>query len=150
MLNCKVFHFADDTNLLHIGQCPKKMQKLINADLKILYKWLLANKIALNCDKTEIIFFRKPGQKIPQMKIVMSGYRLRPSKSIKYLGIFIDETLNFKTHCQVISKKLKRANGILSKARHFLDMSNLKSLYYAIFSSHLTYGCQLWASNKLL
>ena len=49
----KVYHFADDTNLLNISNSPKKMQKLINFDLKILYKWLLANKIYLNCDKTE-------------------------------------------------------------------------------------------------
>jgi retron-type reverse transcriptase len=51
----KVYHFADDTNLLNIGSSPKKMQKSINADLKIIYKWLLANKISLNSDKTEII-----------------------------------------------------------------------------------------------
>ena len=55
----KVYHFADDTNLHNIGNSPKIMQKLVNADLKILYKWLLANKISLNCDKTEIIFFHK-------------------------------------------------------------------------------------------
>ena len=55
--NCKVYHFADDTNMLNICNSHKKMQKLVNADLKILYDWLLANKISLNCDKTEIIFF---------------------------------------------------------------------------------------------
>ena len=30
----KVYHFADDTNLLNIGKSPKKMQKQINLDLK--------------------------------------------------------------------------------------------------------------------
>ena len=32
----KVYHFADDTNLLNIGNSPQKMEKLVNADLKIL------------------------------------------------------------------------------------------------------------------
>ena len=67
--NSKVFHFADDTNLLNINNSPKQMQKLVNADLKILYRWLLANKISLNCDKTEIIFFHKPGEKVPDLKV---------------------------------------------------------------------------------
>ena len=67
--NSKVFHFADDTNLLNISDSPKNLQKLVNADLKILYHWLLANKISLNCDKTEIIFFRKPGESAPNIKI---------------------------------------------------------------------------------
>ena len=60
----KVFHFADDTNLLSIGKNPHTLQSKLNKDLKSLYKWLLANKISLNAAKTELIIFRKPLQKI--------------------------------------------------------------------------------------
>ena len=123
------------------------MQKLINADLKILYTWLLANKIALNCDKTEIIFFHKPGFKMPDLKIKMNGHRILPSKHIKYLGIYLDETLNGGYHCEILMKKLKRANGMLCKARYYINNVDLKSLYYAIFSSHLTYGSQVWGQS---
>ena len=57
--NSKVFHFADDTNLLNISNSHKDQIKNINYDLKSLYAWLLANKITLNCDKTEVVFFKK-------------------------------------------------------------------------------------------
>ena len=140
----KVYHFADDTNLLNIGNSTKKMQKYVNADLKTLYKWLLANKISLNCDKTEVIFFHKPGIKVPNIKIKMNGHIIFPSKSIKYLGLYLDETLNGSFHCDILAKRLKRANGMLSKARHYISKDDLKSLYFAIFSSHLTYGSQIW------
>ena len=40
------------------------MQKHVNIDLKLLYKWLLANKISLNSTKTEVIFFHKTGHPI--------------------------------------------------------------------------------------
>jgi hypothetical protein len=147
IMNSKVYHFADDTNLLNIGSCPKKMQKDINADLKILHKWLLANKISLNSGKTEIIFFHKPGGKVPNLKIKMNGHRIFPSKYIKYLGIYLDETLNGGFHCETLMKKLKRANGMLCKARHYIQIDALKSLYHAIFSSHLIYGCQIWGQT---
>ena len=49
----KVYHFADDTNLLKITNSPSQLRREINIDLKLLYKWLLANKISLNCAKTE-------------------------------------------------------------------------------------------------
>ena len=78
------------------------------------------------------------------MKIKMNGHRIYPSKYIKYLGIYVDETLNGSYHCKILSKKLKRANGMLCKARHYIPIHELKSLYYAIFSSHLVYGCQIW------
>ena len=147
VIKSKVYHFADDTNLLNINSSPRKLHKHLNDDLKILYNWLLANKISLNCDKTEIIFFHKQGEKIPNIKIKMNGHRIYPSKSIKYLGIYIDETLNGSYHFKNIQTKLKRANGMLCKARHYVDAKNLKSLYYAIFSSHLVYGCQIWGQT---
>jgi hypothetical protein len=143
----KVYHFADDTNLLNIGKSPQKMQKEINADLKILYRWLLANKISLNCDKTEIIFFHKPGDKPPPLNIKMNGCRIYPSKYLRYLGIYLDETLNGGFHCLTLIKKLKRANGMLCKARHYISKEDLKILYFAIFSSHLIYGCQIWGQT---
>ena len=48
-----VYHFADDTNLLHINKSSKKTIKRLNNDLKSIQNWLLANKISLNSDKTE-------------------------------------------------------------------------------------------------
>ena len=135
-------------NLLNIGDSPKKMQKEINADLKILNNWLLANKISLNCDKTEIIFFHKPGDKTPDLKIKMNGHRIIPSSNIKYLGMYLDETLNGAFHCKILSQKLKRANGMLCKARHYVSADDLKTLYFAIFSSHLTYACQIWGQTE--
>ena len=44
---CKVHHFADDTNLLCLGNSIKKLNKLVNADLKHLVNWLNGNKISL-------------------------------------------------------------------------------------------------------
>ena len=73
ILHSKVYHFADDTNLLHISSSYKKLQNNLNFDLKKLSNWLDANKIALNCTKTELIFFHSfiaPSNVIP----VMNGY----------------------------------------------------------------------------
>ena len=115
----------------------------------LLYKWLLANKISLNCAKTEIIFFHKPSQNIDySFNIKMNGLKLYPSEYIKYLGIYLDATLSGEHHCNILSSKLKRANGMLSKVRHYVPKDELKSIYYAIFSSHMTYGCQVWGQKS--
>ena len=52
------FIFADDTALIYVESNPKALQKRINIDMKLLFKWLKANKISLNMDKTEIIIFK--------------------------------------------------------------------------------------------
>ena len=47
------------------------------------------------------------------------------------------------SYCSV-SKKLSRANGILSKLRHYASIEICLQVYYAIFYSHLIYGCNIW------
>ena len=53
----KIHHFADDTNLLVINTSLKRLNKVLNIDLKNLTNWLNANKISLNVSKTELIIF---------------------------------------------------------------------------------------------
>ena len=143
-----VYHFADDTNLLNISDSIKRTQKQVNLDLKSLYKWLLANKISLNCSKTELVIFHKIGYKINfNLKIKLNGHKLFPSDSIKYLGVYLDSTLSGKAHRKVLATKLRRANGLLSKIRHYVPKRELISLYHSLFSSHLTYGLQIWGQQ---
>ena len=146
----KVFHFADDTNLLHISKSPKKLQKQLNFDLKLLYHWLLANKISLNETKTELLMFHKPNNPISgfKFKIKINGYLIEPTKRVKYLGIYLDSTLSGKEQTDLLCTKLRRANGMLSKVRHYVPTIELRSIYHAIFSSHMKYGCQTWGQNS--
>ena len=39
--------------------------------------------------------------------------------------------------------KLNRANGLLAKIRHLVSKNLLRTIYFAIFDSHLRYGCQI-------
>ena len=77
----------------------------------------------------------------------MNGKLLHPFDHIKYLGIYLDETLSGKKHCEELSQKLNRTIGILSKSRHYVSPKILKNIYYVIFSSHVTYGSQIWGQS---
>ena len=48
---CKIHHFADDTNLLYMSNSIKKINILVNADIKHIVYWLNANNISLNVKK---------------------------------------------------------------------------------------------------
>ena len=61
---CKVHHVADDTNLLCQGNSIKKLNKLVNGDLKHLVNWINANKVPLNVKKiTEMVIFKSKQKK---------------------------------------------------------------------------------------
>ena len=73
-----------------------------------------------------------------------SVFILTPSNSVKYLSVHLDEHLNWKTHIASIATKLRRANGALSKLRHFVPTKIALNVYHAIFASHTRYASQIW------
>ena len=138
---CKVHHFADNTNLLYLGNSIKKLNKLVNADLKRLVNWLNANKISLNVKKTEMVIFKSKQKKFEgDLKIKLSGKRLYPTESVKYLGVKIDTNLSWQ-YVNDLSVKLNRANALLFKMRKYVSCKILRSIYFAIFDYYLSYCC---------
>ena len=146
--NCNTFLFADDTCLLNSNTKLKTIEKNLNYDLKMLYKWLCASKISLNITKTEVVLFHHDNKTIDhELKLKLNGKHLSLSENVKYLGITINHNLSFSQHQDSLSIKLRHANGALSKIRHVASKSVLRSVFNSLFMSHLSYGCQTWAQN---
>ena len=144
----KAYIFADDTAINISHTSPKALKKRLNIDLKLLHHWLSANLIRLNVTKTETILFRHPTKKINyDLKLKLHGKRLTSNESTKYLGVCIDRNLNWKSQIDILAKKLRRTNGIISKLRHFLPQPTMIQIYHALFQSHLNYSLQVWAQN---
>ena len=50
-------------------------------------------------------------------------------------------------HVNDLSIKLNRANALLFKMRKYVSLKILRSIYFAIFDSYLSYYCLVWAQN---
>ena len=103
----KVYHFADDTSFLYSCKNLNNLRKTMNKDLHFLYKWLCANRLSLNVAKTEFIIFR-PVSRQPKQRITLRlcNRTLFESSKIKYLGLILDNRLNWKAHIAELTKKL--------------------------------------------
>ena len=142
-----IYHFADDTNLLYSCKSFKTLRKRVNKDLQLLHEWLCANRLSLNTGKTEFIVFRPAKDKSKErLTLKLHHTKLFESSKIKYLGLILDNKLNWKAHLNELSKKLSRAVGLMYKIRHFCPTAVLRSLYYSLFHSHLSYGLVLWGN----
>ena len=109
------------SSLSHINGSIKKLNKAVSSDLKKLKNWLNANKISLNARKTELILFKSKMKKLDfDLKLKRNSKKLYPTKSVKYLGIKIDENLTWIDHINDIAIKLNRANAMLFKVREIL------------------------------
>ena len=97
----------------------KKINEHFGHDFSFICQWLRANKISLNAGKTELVIFsRKRKQINKHLNFRISGQKIEISNRVKYLGIQIDQHLNWNEHIKNIIPKLTRAIGILSKICH--------------------------------
>ena len=99
------------------------LESLINSELEKVLNWLCANKLSLNIDKSNFVIFGPTQRKLPKqvMLSIINNQMLTQETSIRYLGVYIDYDISWKTHITNISKKIKRSIGILSKLRYFLS-----------------------------
>ena len=81
------------------------------------------------------------------LKIKLCRTRLYPTESVKHLGVEIDANLSWKYHVNNLSIKLNRGNTLLFKMRKYVSLKILRSIYFAIFDSYLSYRCLVWAQN---
>ena len=143
-----VHYFADDTNLLFINKSLKMINKLINHSLALLVQWLQANKISLNTSKTELVLFRPKGNAITKnLNFCISGEKVKLSRTVKYLGIILNENLLWQDHRNILIPKLSRAVGLLSKIWYHTPKHLLRTIYFCIFNSHIC-TCQVWGQEQ--
>lgn len=70
---------------------------------------------------------------------------LQKTDYYKYLGIFIDHNLNFQHHIDMISSRIRKLIYVFKTLRHIIiDFSTLKTLYYALCQSLITYCISSW------
>ena len=102
----------------------------MNRDRETVKKWLDANQLALNIDKTNFVIFHSPQQKIAEQIIIkFMKKKIQRKISGKFLGVLLDSNLRWKSHITELSKKLSGTIGIFCKIRHFVPLEILKALY---------------------
>jgi hypothetical protein len=141
------FLFADDTNIYYESTDLKELEKTVNEELKKLSLWLNINRLALNVSKTNFVIFRSAQKKSNHnVTILMNKKALQQKDHVKYLGILLDEHLNWKQQINQVTLKISRGIGILAKLKPFLKEKLLRSIYFSLVYSYLSYGVQAWGS----
>ena len=81
-------------------------------------------------------------------KIMLNGQKVRQVSSIKFLGVTIDENLTWLPHIEILKKKLLMCHGTLSRIKASIPKRLHKTIYHALFESHLNYGISVWGAQS--
>ena len=142
--------FADDTCLSLCNHNLNELQMQCNFEAAKINEWFLANKLTTNSKKaSNFILSNYTGSNSPNFTITMGNVLLKRVKSVKYLGVMLDENITWSEQIEYLSTKLSRSAGIFSKLRYYLNKEVLIRVYHALFNSHLQYGILCWGSTNV-
>ena len=104
----------------------------MNKNLSDVVTWCEANKLTINVSKTNYMLFKNRGRHVSTSEnLEIKGTVLNLVNKVSFIGLNIDEKLNWEKHinnvCNVVSKKA----GILYRIRHFVSRNILVMLYNA-------------------
>ena len=86
----------------------------------------------------------KPRQKrsICNIRINIDNQNIVKVKQTDFLGVILDENLNWKSEISHVANKVAKSISIISRCSFFLPKSSLRMLYYSLIYPYFCYCMQ--------
>jgi len=142
--------FADDSNLVGQGNDRENTEIVINDELNKLHTWFCKNKLTLHPDKSRYIVHTRDklfNIKLGGKSLMRCGYGLQ-EEGVKFLGVMIDENLDWKLQIANIKKKIGKGNYLLWRYKNKLTNIMKKTVYESFIRCHITYCLAVWGAKK--
>lgn len=81
---------------------------------------------------------------IPNLKL--GDKNIEQVRCTKFLGIYLDDKLEWSEHIDHVAKRVSSGSYAIRMAKRLLSQDNLKSLYFSLVHSHLSYGNIVWGT----
>lgn len=154
----ELISYADDTVLMFTADTWQDAYDIAQTGFNKVTTWLHDNILSLNTEKTKYITFsitntyrRNEFQLFAHTKLCLTTdlgscdcKSLKSTITIKYLGIVIDNNLNFKQHIVTLSKRIRKTFFIFKKLRSIAKPELVKQIYLALCQSIITYCISSW------
>ena len=111
--------FADDTNLNCNGKSSVDIEQKINTDLDNVHNWLISNKLTLNTKKTEYMIIGSQNRLkniLSDPEILIGDQKIKRVSQKEFLGVIVDENLNWHKHIDTQCKKISKKHCPIKKS----------------------------------
>ena len=101
--------FADDTSIIVKGTTTRDFQVNMVNTFNHVNKWFKTNLLTINTNKTHYFQFKTKNKPIIDIKIICNEQPITSVNNIKFLGIYINDSINWNYHIDYIIPKLSTA-----------------------------------------
>jgi hypothetical protein len=143
--------FADDTTYQTSANDLTILYQTSNLELENAGKWFNDNHLTVHPSKTKYINFGNPPDH--QYTLKLGDHTLErihekgTTKTYKFLGLLVDENLNWKHHVNYVNTKITRVSFHLMQIRKQISIEHKLLIYNGLIKPHLEYGLQIWGGS---
>ena len=105
--------YAGDINLHISGKNHETLEKTVNHELKKIDHWVRANKLCINYSKSNFMLMNN--HKNINFSVSIDHHPISKQSSLKYLGVMLDDKLNWKPQIEKLVTQLSKSCGMLFK-----------------------------------
>jgi hypothetical protein len=137
--------YADDIAV--ISECENDMKRMLNYVTEWCEEW----QMKINMSKSKILHYRKKGVKRSSVEFKLAGSNFDYVQDYKYLGVILDEHLEFKSHEETLAGSGSRALGaVIAKLKKLGNMGydTYTKCYESSVCPVLDYGAEVWGYVK--
>ena len=98
-------------------------------ELAKVAEWSDSNKLTLNENKTQMLMMSRKKNLNIQGDVNLRNEAIQRVAKEKFLGAIVDQHLNWKDHISMVSHKISKSCGIISRIRNTLDFKSKKLIY---------------------
>jgi hypothetical protein len=141
--------YADDSNLMISSPTLDQIEVTAFIELENLGSDLLNRNLILNNKKTNFIKFKTVQKKDNSEPTILYNSQLIEQKTCtNFLGLTIDQHLDWNDHVSKVLTKINSGIYALSKMSYFCNLTTLKNIYHAYIHSHISFGICLFGATK--
>ena len=103
--------------------------------------------MTVNMDKSKVMHFRNPSRQKTQFKFICSNNELDSVDKYRYLGLILNDTLDYNVTAKYVAQSATRALGLLIskfKAMGGMPYEVFSKLYDTIVWPTIRYGAAIW------
>ena len=141
--------YADDTIIYCNNTDLSRLVDDVNNTLSDVSEWYKANRLVLNVSKSNSMLIRSNANcNANDFNVSLNGNQLICNETTKYLGLYIDDHLNFDLHVNELAKTLSRKLSWLARLRNIVPRNVLSMSYFMYIMPLIDYACSVWGCTK--
>ena len=132
--------YVDDTSVLLTAKNDEELKIKINCTFDYMIGWFLANGLALNMRKTNIMKFTSSYHQNEDFQIIHQKNIIIGIKNTKFLRLELYKNISWKNYVKKILPKLSSACYLARRMYPCCKSNTLKMIYFDYFHAVLEYG----------